>query len=259
MRKLLTIAAALLMLCGLVQAIPMLQLDISPGLYDTTPVGDHNGETTIATSSHFTLYALIDSMGEGAKYDILNPLNRYYISAAIIPSLSDDAVDLGTFDFAGETVGVTSGMVYGTPANLPPHGIFDTYYKEFSFSPNSLLTTGEYNTQDLTGLHYGPTQDDSGKMYYVPFDVNVDNLATDFYVHFDLYGYVYEYGKSSGSSVVASYDAKLKKNKDTPIVDFVKAPFSHDGESDGTVPDGGATVALLGLAVVAIEAARRRL
>ena len=109
-------------------AVPVLQLDIAGGSYD-------NGTETIVTSSDtFTLYALL----KPSTYNTLS--DSYYISAALTPQVSTSAT-LGSFVFNGATINATSDMFYGVPpleailasdkGDLPTHGVFPTYYKEF--------------------------------------------------------------------------------------------------------------------------------
>ena len=53
---------------------------------------------------------------------------------------------------------------------------------------------------------------------------------------------------------------KIVKPKITVIEKeiYVNAPFSHDAEGNGKVPDGGSTLALLGLAMVGVGVAFRK-
>src|SRR6266404_8008256 len=110
-------------------AVPTLQLDTNPGMYD--PVT----QTTIATSNPFTLRALLDGS---------TGLTRtYYISAAIIPN--PGSANFGTFAINGTTFSASSGMQYGyapidstlakyDPGDLPKHGVYPTYFAELSFT-----------------------------------------------------------------------------------------------------------------------------
>lgn len=229
-----------------VRALPNLQLDILNGTYNTTD------ETTYATAPQFTLRALLNNP----------PLNssglteKYYISAAFEPLLSqsDPAPNVGTFTFgpAGGTSTTystsSSGIYYGKPpvdvadtssGNLAPHGEFPTYYAEIPFYFDSSKTVGAYNTADGTTAN--------GTLYYSDFNVNVSGLLSPSYsIHFDL------------------YDETVKKaSKDSTITYTVDdfAPFSHDAQSGPTtvpsVPDGGATVLLLGMGLTGLVAARR--
>lgn len=215
-------------------ALPILQLDTSGGVYD--PVT----ETTIATTNPFTLRALID----GKRIDLSR---NFYLSAAIVPSPGMIAPDFGTFTVAGITYSANSGMQWGIPPvdstmkNLPGHDVYPTWYAEILFSAIPSQTVAAYNVQDdTTG---------KGLLNYVDFGVDIAGLinqpTSPYAVHFDLY----------------TYD-----NIGTKIDKF--APFSHDAESGHgitvlqenrfDVPDGGATVAMLGISLLGLRFVFRR-
>ena len=199
----------LLAMSGVTFAYPYLQLDVSDGVYLPAPE-----ETISATTNPFTLYAVIDS-----ESSVFVPSATFYVSAAIVPSLDSSEVDLGSFEFDETEIYVTEDMVYGTPpieqavpdnADLPSHGIFETWFTEFSFSLDLSKKAAAYNAQDNPG---GLVPDGSGPFYYEEFVVDVGGLMSGYYVHFDLY----------------------TLNPDGTIAD--KAPFSHDAVS---VPVPGA-------------------
>jgi hypothetical protein len=219
MKKLILTIAALFCMASVVQAYPTLQLDIGGGVYD--PVS----ETTIASSSSFTLYALLND--SSIKDD------TFYLSAAVIPQQTTGA-NLGSFTFNGAPVAVTGDMIYGTPPvaltdthDLQSHGVFETYFKEFAFTFATASQLTPYDAQ------YGePVLSGSG-MYYMPFTVDVSGLTSlDTIIHFDLYSQKYRNGDS------------------TALLEF--APFSHDAQSP-PVPEPGTIVlfgaGLLGLAI----------
>lgn len=210
-------------------AIPTLQLDASPGTYDGT------SETTIAGGSSFTLYALLNGLTPDAG-------STYYVLAGVEGKLSSPA-SLGSFDFGGTTVDVTSDMTQGTPFGISPHGIYPTYYSEFAFSWNSANKFDNYDVSGVTGNHTGPTYDASGNALYMGFDVNASGLDPNTTLWFDLV----EVGTSTKKGVTT-----------TNIVNF--APFSHSVQSGGhTVPDGGTTALLLGAALTVMGLIRRKL
>ncbi len=197
-------------------ALPLLQLDASPGQYVDS------SESTIATNPTFTLFAMLDSLA---------PSGTYYIAAGLTPSLDQFPVpSLGSFTFNGETVNAVGDMTYGAPALMPGHGVYPTYYKEFSFTfdTSSAHRFHNYNVEDVVGEHAGVTQSNSGKSLFMAFEVDVTNLAAGSTLVFDLYTYN------------ASGKGKVK---------FVKAPFSHNAEAGGgggvAVPEGGASLAML--------------
>ena len=131
-RSLLLGCALSVLVSGTAFAIPALQLDILHGVYDSST------ETVIAQSDPFTLYAYLKPTSGAPLSD------RYYISAALVPKTGPAPFTSGgSFTFNGTTVRVTQDMVYGIPplesnplmdpGDLAKHGIFLTYFTEFSF------------------------------------------------------------------------------------------------------------------------------
>jgi hypothetical protein len=230
MKKKMTTIALACMLFGAsaAQAIPLLQLDISDGVYDSVT------ETIVSASDEFTLYALLTPGNHGDVAALLD--DTYYISAAITPQVGEPGADLGSFSFNGDTVNATGDMTYGTPpselvdnnVDLPSHGIFPTYFSEFSFQFLEGQVTETYNAQDNPG---GWTGIGDGT-YYVAFDVDKTLLDPRFQVHFDLYS----------------------KNDDNTINKF--APFSHDAQSS-PVPEP-ATMLLFGTGLAGLVGTRVR-
>jgi len=231
MKKLILSIASGLALTAPTWALPTWQLDITGGVYD--PVT----ETTVATTNPFDLVALYDT-----AHPETNPTNPVtaFISAAIIPKTNGGSFGFFTID------GVKYGdggiaLQLGTPPidaafpNLPPHGIFPTLYAEkaFSFSgPNSGSIAG-YNTATGESVP-GDT------LLFKTFNIDVSGVDPGVVVHFDL------------------YDEIIKTHpKDATDTDF--APFSHDAESGchHNVPDGGATVMMLGAALAGLGSMRR--
>jgi hypothetical protein len=110
-------------------ALPTLQLDIPGGYYNKSD------QTTYATSSHFSLVALLNGT--------LDTSRTYYISAAIEPRLdySSPAPNVGSFSLNGTTF-TAGNMNWGKPpanildsmqGNLATHDEYPTYYAEFAF------------------------------------------------------------------------------------------------------------------------------
>jgi hypothetical protein len=219
-----------------VGAIPFLQLDVGAGTY----VGGTD-ETTHAQTDPFTLYALVDSTNSTYAAG-----TTYFLSVAIVPKqgVGANTSDFGSFTITpiGGSFTSSSGWIYGTPPvdladsdshNLSSHGIFETYYQEFQFTTLPGKAT-QYNVQDDPG---DPVDNALGTLLYQSFLVDARNMGAGYELHFDLY---------------------TVNPEDNEIA--AKAPFSHDAQSGGTsrVPDGGATFALLGFALVGVEGLRRK-
>ena len=211
---------------GRAWAVPSLQLDIEGGTYD--PVT----QTIITKDPTFTLYALL--VPDGNKTFCCT--DSYFISIALVPALIIPSPGLASFVFDGTPINVTEGMLFDTPpmdafaqtfdgGDLPPHGIFPTFFSEISFVFNSSDTTSIYNTQDMPGGIAGGGFDASGNdMFFRAFNVDASGLNGEFGLHFDLYN------TKDGNHAVDDRD----------ILAF--APFSHDAE---LVPEPS-TVLLLG-------------
>lgn len=239
-------------------AIPALQLDIKGGTYDS------GSESTVAGGDAFTLYALGLSQGNTT----ISTSSSYYLSAALIPSQAKtvpgpnygsftiglDANNDGSINGSETliTVNVTADMVYGVPpletnlahdgGDLPKHGIYETYFKEIAFKFSNSLKTAQYDAESAGKV---ALPNGSGNMFYVPFLVDVSGLKEGFGIHFDL------------------YSTKARRG-DVDVDDF--APFSHDAQSKLTrtvqpipTPDAGATVALMGVGLIALGELRRRM
>jgi hypothetical protein len=186
---LITALIGVLILITPAHSVPILQLDILGGTYDSA------SETIVTSDSNFTLYTLFDaSKKKSPSFD-----DYFYVSAALVAAVPSPSGSPSLL-FDGATPSFVTG---GTPQNLETHGIFPADYWElqFKFDPNQ--TVNQYNTQNDPG-GFGTANDGSGRLLnYAMFNVEVSGLD-GYYLHFDLYH------KSSN-----------------PGVDL-NAPFSHD-------------------------------
>ena len=239
--KSLVLAGLPLMLgVGSAHAYPVLQLDIKNGTYNSSIE-----EVVGPKKSVFTLYAYLTPAPNTSSTEIKSMLSdTYYISAALTPQTFPPGGNLGSFKFNGTTVAATQDMVYGNPplegnsalydpGDLAKHGIYNTYFKEFSFSFNKNNRSVSYDTAVNTGQ--GPTPSPQGGSYYTSFQIDMTNLAIQYQVHFDLYNETIRTG-------------------DTDVNKF--APFSHTARS-APIPEP-ASVLLVGGGVVALAARWRR-
>lgn len=226
------------------QAIPLLQLDIAGGAYDTTT------QTTTTSTDVFSLYAYLtpsNSCDAACTASLLG--TQYFVSVALAPQTSTSG-NYGSFSYntgGGTTVvNATSDMTYGRPplegalatsdaGDLAPHGIYDTYFYEIPFYFALTNTAAVVNVEDNAGL--GPVTSGTG-MYYAAFNFDANALADGFDLHFDLYN-------------------EQMRNGDIDINNF--APFSHDAATTTKVPEPEMLALFgIGLAGMGIAAGFRR-
>jgi hypothetical protein len=230
-RQLVRLAVLLVGIIGVghrAEALPVLQLSVVGGHYDSTT------QTVVSNGPSFTLVALLTPQPGDALSTLGALLDTYYISAALVPQTGPTHSTVGSFTWNGVTYDATEDMTYGVPpieaagaagdpGDLPTHGVYPTFFREFAFqfSPTS-RTTGFDSAENPNGLN--PTSDWTGT-FYRTFEITT-SLPAPFQLHFDLYD---TYFKLSGCGGRGSCGV------DEDIDHF--APFSHDAQSGpGGVP-----------------------
>ncbi len=154
-------------------AVPVLQLDIGGGYYDSA------SQTVIAADQEFNLYALMKTSNKTSLND------NYFLSISLYPrSIESPPPNFGSFIFNGLTYSDPQALQYGNPG-LPDHGVFDTYFLTYEFNFNQLEQVGVYNVQDNPG-QFGNFSSGSG-LYYAAFNIDTTNLNHNIALHFDLY------------------------------------------------------------------------
>jgi hypothetical protein len=145
----------------------------------------------------------------------------YYISIALTPAQPPGApLDLGSFVFEGATFDVTDDMIFGNPsldsADLPSHGIFETFFAEVPFKFSASDVQGGINTQDDPHTPNIDPSTSAKDLFFKEFEVDVSALDPSVQLHFDLY-----------------YWTTTVKKKSTETKLEAKAPFSHDAATAG--------------------------
>ena len=216
-------------------AEPYLMLDAM--MPDGSPPPTSDPEMGIFTSGRvFTLYALVNSEAPEAIEDPFQT-ETFFLAVAVIPDPGESfpGPDLGSYIFDGtsyDIVGTGEGaMKYGTPPleeflkqhDLPSHGVYETYFHEYSFELDLDNNAPLYNSMVTPG---GPDLSAGGTLYYQAFSVDASGLDPDYELHFDLY------------------------TKGSPYIDKF-APFSHDLTT--TPVPASVILGILGLGVVGLK------
>ena len=216
-----------------VLAIPVLQLTIDGGTYNTST------ETTVTSNKIFNLYSLLTA--DSAAGD-------YRLSVAVIPKMAEVASgDYGSFKLNGNTFNVTADMIFGAPPEkalmnkdeLPSHGIYDTYYLEYDFKFDPPNTSSSYNVVDPSNVGVAPSARLGTGAFWNLFAFDVTKMTIG--LHFDLY------------KVDPLTGLMLSGNGSF-------APFSHDAEdgpSGNNVPEPQSLILLSMALIVSVFASRR--
>ncbi|WKJ89434.1 choice-of-anchor N protein [Methylomonas montana] len=251
--------------CASAQAIPYLQLDISPGTYVT------GSADTVATSNPFTLYGLIDTSGNGTDGNgnnnkvTFDQNDDFFISIAIL-GLQTGQTSFGSFEFGGISFNsLSSQFKFGAPpdptGDLAKHGIYNTWFTEVLFNlPANLdpINVLEYNVQTDPG---DPVFNTSGTLAAISALVDISNLNAGLTLHFDFYTTKLEQIPGTGTP---------NKPAEFRVAIDQFAPFSHDATSciAGDTNCGGddlpperipepSAVALLGIGLLGMGLARK--
>jgi hypothetical protein len=217
-----------------VMAVPVLQLTIEGGTYNTTT------ETTVTGKTEFSLYAILNPDHGKDPQSTLS--GNYLLSISVVnPSITNQA-DLGIFTINGTEIKVTGDMQFGIPPielvntappyNIPKntdtlatHDIYPTFYKDIAFTFTSQNETSSYDVTAQGTIGIKPPSGTGA--FWQKFEFDVTDMAAA--LHFDLY--------------------QLDVNNN--IIAF--APFSHDAEDGPTgnnVPEPQ-SLTLLGLGLIA--------
>jgi len=167
-------------------AVPLLQLDIAGGTYigDGTTYGGPSG----------TLIALLDpSSGEyGTANNKIDVGDTFFISLSVLPSNSSDPGINPIFGLPTTAIDLTSlGGTGGTPINMPPHGVFPTYYWKYSFKFDELNLMNPINVAEDPGDPV-PYSGSGSFFYAAEFSYDVSSLlalGSIDEIHFDIFAY----------------------------------------------------------------------
>ena len=235
--------ASLIIITGLgvfsvvsVQAVPILQLYLEGATYDDA---DESWYSDYTDGDTLRIWAIGNVDGQGGKGAISNVRMSIAYDSADSPSFAVSSSSTGGYGgytdlalthdatFLQEvTDGSSPLLTGGTP--IPSHGVYGAGTTWVEYGLGNFTEADDY-AGDFTGSGL-PTP-------ALGYDVNVYEVVISGTGHFhiDLY-----------DSIVSGNHVKAKF-----------APFSHDGAGSASVPDGGASLILMGMALTMIGGVRR--
>jgi len=211
----------------MVQAIPILQLYVEGGSYDSSL------ETWVISSPNFKLWVIGNISGGGGKGTISDVylVASGYGSGSI--SLTPTTTNLVTDpSIPGDPTGpFTLATVSNPPISKPPPSGVTGHNEYSSANDHKFFGIGNFSLNDSPIADFsGPTYPASGDFTANKGQINVYSVSVSGYneVHFDAY-----------DTVVCGHKSKV-----------VFAPFSHDS-TGGVIPEPG-TLLLLGAGLVGL-------
>jgi len=230
---------SLLALARPAQAVPILQLYIEGATYNSQT---ESWQASIPASGVIRLWAIGNVTGEGGKGTISNVKLAIAYGSGASPSFTLAPSTTGGFGGFTDPSTPSAPTLIQTRTDgsipqlsggqdLPSHGEYGagTSWQEFALGN---FTLSDSPTGDFISAF--PNAPSAGGSQINVYEITV--TGTDF-VHFDLYD-----GVQSGTKVNAVF-----------------APFSHDADGGGQVPEGGSTAIMLGLALLGFGGLRRKL
>lgn len=236
-------AAAVLALAQPAQAVPVLQLYIEGAVYDSTT---ESWTVAIPASGTIRLWAIGNISGEGGHGPISDVNLSIAYAATDTPTFSLTPTRIGgTGSFNGftdpSTPSAVGAPIQGAAGTIPTLSDGSTLPNHGAFGPNIAwrqYALGDFTLTDSpTGdfIDAFPTTFSAGGSQINAYDINIGGTGS---VHFDLY------------NSVQSGNGKFRA---------VNAPFSHDADGGGQVPEAGSTAIMLGMALMGIAGIRRKL